>query len=110
MLSDYANSGEDEFFYVLTKEDDHLTMINVRTGFALRLVNVPSNSQNHFNQRLALVSDSTFFTDEGSYFLAKYRLFSSRKSLNSLMRPWYFCLKDVNPQEKSRVSLCIDIS
>jgi hypothetical protein len=73
-LPDYAYAGEDEFPYVLAKEDDYLTVIHVRAGFALRLVNVPTHNQNHFNQRLAWVSDSTFITDEGSYFLAKYRL------------------------------------
>ena len=73
-LPDYAYSGEDEFPYVLAKEDDYLTVIHVRAGFALRLVNVPTHNQNHFNQRLAWVSDSTFITDEGSYFLAKCRL------------------------------------
>jgi hypothetical protein len=73
-LPAYAYAGEDEFPYVLAKEDDYLTVIHVRAGFALRLVNVPTHNQNHFNQRLAWVSDSTFITDEGSYFLAKYRL------------------------------------
>lgn len=60
---------------MLAKEDDYLTIIHVRAGFALRLAHVPTHNQNHFNQRLTFTGDSrTFVTDEGSYFLAKYRL------------------------------------
>jgi hypothetical protein len=73
-MPDYAYSGEDEFPYVLAKEDDYLTIIHVRAGFALRLANVPTHNQNHFNQRLVFLDAKTLVTDESSYYLSKYRL------------------------------------
>ena len=71
---DFAFAGETPFPYVLAKEDDYLAVLNVRTGFAFRLAHVPTHNQNHFSQRLAFTSERTFVTDEGSYYLAKYRL------------------------------------
>ena len=73
---DFSFAGENPFPYVLAKEDDFLTVIHVRAGFAFRLAHVPTHNQDHFNQRLAFSTGDprTFVTDEGSYFLAKYRL------------------------------------
>lgn len=73
---DYQFGGENPFPYILAKEDDYLTVINVRAGFSFRLAHVPTHNQNHFNQRITFTTgDSrTFVTDEGSYYLAKYRL------------------------------------
>ena len=73
---DYKFDGENPFPYVLAKEDDFLTIIHVRAGFAFRLAHVPTHNQNHFNQRLAFTGgdSKTFVTDEGSYYLAKYQL------------------------------------
>ena len=73
---DFQYDGEAPFPYVLAKEDDYLTIINVRAGFSIRLAHVPTHNQNHFNQRITFTTgDSrTFVTDQGSYYLAKYRL------------------------------------
>lgn len=73
---DYSYAGEEPFPYVLAKEDDYLTVINVRAGFAFRLAHIPTHNQNHFNQRITFSSSDprTFVTDESSYFLAKYKL------------------------------------
>jgi hypothetical protein len=73
---DFSYEGESPFPYVLAKEDDYLTIINVRTGFAIRLAHVPTHNQNHFSQRITFATgDSrTFITDQGSYYLAKYLL------------------------------------
>jgi len=44
-MPDFSYSaGEDSFPYVLAKEDDYLTLIHVRAGFALRLANVPTHN------------------------------------------------------------------
>ncbi len=37
------------FPYVLAKEDDYMCIINVRSGFSMRLMHVPTHNQNHFN-------------------------------------------------------------
>lgn len=83
---DYSYAGDEPFPYVLAKEDDYLTVIHVRAGFAFRLAHVPTHNQNHFSQRLAFTDSRSFVTDEGSYFLAKYRLnellFKYLKELN----------------------------
>jgi hypothetical protein len=71
---DYQFDGENPFPYVLAKEDDYLSVINVRSGFIFRLAHVPTHNQNHFSQRLTFASGDTLITDEGSYYLAKYRL------------------------------------
>ena len=64
----------DNFPYVLAKEDDFITIIHVRAGYAFRLCWVPTHNQNYFNQRLVFLNDKTFVTDEGSYHLSKYRI------------------------------------
>ena len=54
---DFSFAGENPFPYVLGKEDDFLTVINVRTGFAFRLAHVPTHNQNHFSQRITFTTD-----------------------------------------------------
>ena len=46
---EYSYEGENPFPYVIAKEDDYLTVINVRYGFAFRLAHVPTHNQNHYN-------------------------------------------------------------
>lgn len=72
----YQFEGESPFPYVLAKEDDYLSVINVRAGFVFRLAHVPTHNQHHFCQRATFASGDphTLITDEGSYYLAKYRL------------------------------------
>ena len=76
----------EDFPYILAKEDDFMTIIHVRTGFALRLCSIPTHNQNYYNQRLVFTNDKTFVTDEGSYYLSKYkideRLFTNLKEIH----------------------------
>ena len=73
-LVKFPGYSYNEFPYVIGKEDDYLTIINVRAGFSLRLAAMPTHNQNYFNQRLVFVNDRTFVTDEGSYYLGKYKM------------------------------------
>ena len=59
---------------MLAKEDDYMVVLHVRAGFALSLCNIPTHNQNYLNQRMVFTNDRTFVTDEGSYYLSKYRL------------------------------------
>ena len=62
------------FPYVLAKEDDFMTILNIELGFAFRLCNVATHNQNYLNQRCLFLNDKTFITDEGSYNLSKYKI------------------------------------
>jgi len=73
-ISKIPSYSFDNFPYVLAKEDDFMTIINVRAGFAFRLCSLPTHNQNYFNQRMIFLNDKTFVTDEGSYYLSKYKL------------------------------------
>ena len=63
-----------DFPYVLAKEDDYMSIVNVRCGFVLRLCKIPTHNQNYLNQRVVFLNDRTFITDEGSYYLSKYKM------------------------------------
>lgn len=64
---DYEN-----FPMVLAKEDDWISVINVRSGFIYRLTSCSTHNQNYLNQRVFFQSHNTFITDEGSYALSKF--------------------------------------
>lgn len=51
-----------------------MTIINVRSGFVLNLCNIPTHNQQYMNQRVVFTNDKTFITDEGSYYLSKYKM------------------------------------
>ena len=43
-LKKFPNFDYEEFPYVLVKEDDFMTILNVRTGFVFKLVSVPTHN------------------------------------------------------------------
>ena len=73
-ISKFPYYSFDTFPYIMAKEDDFMTIIHVRAGFALRLCEMPTHNQNYFNQRMIFTNDKTFVTDEGSYYLSKYKM------------------------------------
>ena len=73
-LTKFPYFNMQEFPYVLAKEDDYMSIINVRTGFVLRLCYIPTHNQNYLNQRVVFMNDRTFITDEGSYYMSKYKI------------------------------------
>ncbi|CDW91582.1 UNKNOWN [Stylonychia lemnae] len=73
-ISKFPSYSFDNFPYVMAKEDDYMTIINVRAGFSFRLISLPTHNQNYFNQRMIFTNDKTFVTDEGSYYLSKYKM------------------------------------
>lgn len=73
-ISKFPYYNFDNFPYVMAKEDDFMTIINVRSGHVMRLCSMPTHNQNYFSQRLIFLNDRTFITDEGSYYLGKYKM------------------------------------
>lgn len=67
----------DTFPWVLAKEDDCICLLHVRSGFVLKLAEMLTHNQSFFTQRVIFPNNAdnrTFVTDEGSYFLSKYKI------------------------------------
>jgi len=48
-VTKFPSFNYNSFPYVLAKEDDYITIVNVRTGFIFRLNNIPTHNQTYLN-------------------------------------------------------------